>query len=388
MAIIKKRAKILLYGNLFGAYRSQNLIKYLLDSGYRVSFILPEFYYERGEKKDILTKVLRAILAGYYYIELFIKAALADIIYLLPLNSNRVQPVVWASRLFGTKLVVEMYISFYDSLVREKQEVDSDSPAARALQKSDAIALSEADYIVHLSRYELGYWAKLLGVALEEDKIWVAPLFCEPELTRLKSQATQDDCLRICWWGTCIPTHGLDNILAALQQLKAADIAFTCQLFGIPQKGREYLVETYKTQIKTLGLSDAVVLRQDLKFMDGSLPNYLIEHCDLALGLFGETEKAQAAVPNKLIEALVLRIPSLTIEAPALKEFFDPGVDFWTCQGTPEAIAQAITQIATHEAYPVDWEQTREKVLQTFSLRRYQQVIDELMTAATQSTSG
>ncbi|MEM7066398.1 MAG: hypothetical protein AAF572_24925 [Cyanobacteria bacterium P01_B01_bin.77] len=120
MAINKQRLKVLLYGNLFGAYRSENLVKYLLDSGYRISIISPEFFYERGEKKDLFTKVLRVVFSGYYLIELFIKAALADVIYLLPLNSELIRPVIWAKRLFKTKLVVEMYISAYDTLVREK----------------------------------------------------------------------------------------------------------------------------------------------------------------------------------------------------------------------------------------------------------------------------
>jgi len=30
----------------------------------------------------------------------------------------------------------------------------------------------------------------------------------------------QDGVLRICWWGTFIPLHGLDNILQALKILK------------------------------------------------------------------------------------------------------------------------------------------------------------------------
>ncbi|EKV02606.1 glycosyl transferase group 1 [Leptolyngbya sp. PCC 7375] len=381
MAIVKKRLKILLYGNVFGAYRSQNLFKYLLDSGYRISFISPEFFYELGEKKNLLTKALRILLSSYYLVDLFVQAALADVIYLLPLNSNLITPVIWASRLFKTKLIVEMYISAYDTRVREKQEVAADSKSAQLLFANDRLALSAADRIIHLSRYELSYWENIFDIKLVEDKIAIAPLFCESKLTEYQHNTIQDNCLRICWWGTLIPSHGIPTILEALHKLQNNQVKFSCQLFGIPPKGREYLLNTYETKIEELGLKQVVTLRQDLKFTDDSLPRYLVENCDLALGIFGDTEKARAAVPNKLIESLTLCIPTLTMSTPALKEFFDPDVDFWSCEASPEVMADTITQIYKKIAYQVDWNKTREKVLQTFSVRNYHQSITQVLNS-------
>ncbi|MEA5463859.1 hypothetical protein [Leptothoe sp. PORK10 BA2] len=382
MSINKKRLKVLLYGNFFGAYRSQNLVKYLLDAGYRLSIISPEFYYERGEKKDIISKMLRVIFSAYYLIDLFLKAALADVIYLLPLNSELIRPVVWASRLFKTKLVVEMYISAYDTLVREKQEVPIDSAAAKKLWRDDVLALSAADHIVHLARYELNYWKELFNITLVKDNVWIAPLFCEPVLTRLSYSAVRGDRLRICWWGTLIPSHGISNILKALQILHADGIPFSCQLFGIPPKGREQLAEDCRDEIKALGLNDLVSLRKDLTFGDSSLPEYLVNNCDLALGLFGDTEKAGATIPNKLIEALTLGIPSLTMTTSSLEEFFDLEVDLWTCETTPEAIASTMKQISAQTIYQVDWIKTKEKVTQTFSVENYCQTIGEVLNNA------
>lgn len=379
MAISKKRPKILVYGNLFGAYRSQNLIKYLLDSGYRISLILPEFYYERGEKKDVLTKLLRLVFSTYYLVNLFIGAALADVVYLLPLNSDLIGPVLLACRLFRTRLVVEMYISSYDTLVREKAEFPINSRGAKRLKQRDALALAKADCVVHLSRYELNYWEKLLDVVVEEEKIWVAPLFCESDLLRFNWKAVRGDSLRICWWGTLLPTHGLENIVLALQILKAVNLPFTCQLFGMPPTGKPEIFEAYKTKIEAMGLTDVVCLRQDLRFSNASLPQYLVENCDLALGLFGNSEKAQAAVPNKLIEALVMGIPSLTMKTPALNEFFDPVKDFWVCDPYPADIARTITQIFENTLDPVNWSATRKNVLDTFSLDTYRRVIGQVI---------
>ena len=386
MSIKKQRLKVLLYGNFFGAYRSQNLVKYLLDEGYRTTIISPEFYYERGEKKTLIAKLFRILFSGYYFIELFIKASLADVIYLLPLNSNLIQPVILASRIFRTKLIVEMYISSYDTTIREKQEFPIDSPTAQRIRKNDILALSEADYIIHLSRHELRYWESILDIQIDDSKVWVAPLFCETTLKQMcQSSLEQEQCLRICWWGTMLPSHGIDTILEALQRLKDAGHSFTCQLFGAPAKGKEDLIQVYKAEIQKRNLSDVVFLRQDLTFRDGSLPSYLVQNCDLALGMFGSTEKAHAAVPNKIVEALTLGIPVLNMSTPALSEFFDPGKDLWTCPATPEGIADALGKIAAGSAYPVDWPQTRELVLKTFSLETYQTTVNTVLSHAAKS---
>lgn len=56
------------------------------------------------------------------------------------------------------------------------------------------------------------------------------------------------------------------------------------------------------------------------------------------------------------------------MNSPALREFFNPETELWTCENTPESIAESIVSIASGSAYSVDWKQTREKVLETFSL--------------------
>lgn len=74
-------------------------------------------------------------------------------------------------------------------------------------------------------------------------------------------------------------------------------------------------------KIKLAELKHHVFLRKDLMFFDKSLPQYLVEECDLALEIFGNTEKARSAVPNKLIEALSMKIPTLTMNSPACTSF-------------------------------------------------------------------
>lgn len=368
----KKKLKVLLYGNIVGAHhRSQTLIKLLLDSGYLVSLFSPNFYTRKQVKQSYL---LRKLQSGVQLADLFVKAAFADVIYLLPLNTHFVKKAIWASKIFNKILIVEVYISLYDTFVGDRKKYEEGSKKAKNALYQDRLALTKPDYIIITSNHEPAYWAEKLRVSLVRDKIFVAPNFSDSRLVHQRS-FMDDNVLRICWWGTFIPLHGLDNILLAMKLCKESKIQFTCNLFGVDNR----FFSIYLEKIRANELDSHVFLRKDLSFSDNSLPEYLIENCDLALGIFGNTDKAFNGVPNKLVEALAMGIPTLTMNSPALKEFFNPDVDFWTCEPCPEAIAEKILSITWGAAPPVDWQQTRQKVLSRFSAAQYQQVVNKIL---------
>ncbi|MEM8805099.1 MAG: glycosyltransferase [Cyanobacteria bacterium P01_G01_bin.38] len=379
MAISKKRLKLCLYGNVYGAYRSQNLLKLLVDDGYRVAWVSPEFYQERGLKKSLAAKVAHKLFQFYGLVDLFIKALLSDVLYVLPVNIRLVKTALRVARLCQTKLIVEIHVLLYDALVRDQKTVTADSAEARALKENDILALTQSDYFINPAEYEVDYWADLLGVTVDKHKFFASPLFSEPT-TACKRDYERQGPLRICWWGTLIALHGVDTMIDAMKQLQEKSIPFTCHLFGIPPAGQGHLLEKYEALIREQGLGDQVFIRPDLRFSDGSLPNYLIENCDLALGIFGQSERARAAVPTKLIDALTLGLPTLTMATPALDEFFEVSTDLWTCEPTADQLAQTIMAIENGTLPPIDWPSTRAKVLKTFSLDRYKEVIDKILS--------
>jgi len=376
-----KEIKILLYGNIpSGLYRSNILIGFLRNSGYFISEVRPDFY---KTKKLEHFPIVEKLLIAFCWVELFIKAAFADVIYLLPDNTRFIKSAIWASKIFSKKLVVEIYISLYDTLVRDRKLIRDGSRKAKVALNRDRLALTQPDYIIHTSSHELVHWEKLLGTSVDLRKVFVAPL-CSVYPVTLRRSFMQDSSLNICWWGTFIPLHGLDNILQAMRILQEAKLKFTCSLFGVDNS----FFSIYADKIKQNKLEDHVFLRKDLSFSNGSLPQYLIDNCDLALGIFGNTDKAYNAVPNKLIEALSMGIPTLTMSSPALREFFNPENDFWACEPAPESIAASILTIAGGTAHPVDWEQTRQKVLNIFSVARYQEVVSKVLEGVMNELSG
>lgn len=373
-----KKAKILLYGKVFRNhhFRSQFLVKHLLNSGYHVSLVYPEFYGKEDELPGLLGKY--AVMLSL--IEFFFKAAFADIIYLPPMNTRFIESALLITSLFNKKLVTEIYISIYDTYVRDQKnlkgkEIKAECTQANMMKKRDILALTKSDYVIHTARYELAYWEELFNIELDWKKVAVAPNFTAPLRKRCENKRPENEGLRICWWGTFIPLHGLNNILQAMKILQIRKVKFSCNLFGVNSP----CFYEYAEKVRLNQLENCVFLRKDLNFLDGSLPNYLVENCDLALGIFGNTEKAYSAVPNKVIEALSMQIPTLTMNSPALREFFNPETDLWTCEPSPEAIAESILAIAKGTAPVVNWEQTRQKVLSTFSAERYREVVNEVL---------
>jgi len=77
-----------------------------------------------------------------------------------------------------------------------------------------------------------------------------------------------DGILKICWWGTFIPLHGLDKILQAMKILKEHELQFTA-LYCVDNPHFLHLCR----KIQLDNLEQHVVLRKDLSFPDGSLPS-------------------------------------------------------------------------------------------------------------------
>ena len=281
------------------------------------------------------------------------------------------------------KLIVENHVSLYDNLLEERIKYNEGGQKAAKEIRRDKLALCQPDYIINTSNYEPAYWEKKLGITIDRDKVFIAPLFSSSTLVHQKV-FKENGILKICWWGSFLPLHGLENIIKAMELLKKTEVKFTCNLFGI--NNLEYNV--YAEKIRIAKLDSSVFLRKDLTFYDDSLPCYLVENCDLALGIFGNTDKARNTFPTKLVESLSMGIPTLTMNSLALQEFLNPETDLWTCEPSPEAIAESILTIANGAAYPVDWKQTRQKVLDTFSVNRYQEVISKVLERVTNDLSG
>lgn len=360
--------RVLLVGNIVGAYRAQLLFKILADAKHTVSFAAPRVYESHSTDMGFTTRARRKLryygARGALAAEVGAKARFADVIWLLPMNTN-LSPLAAAAAQANpsARLVVDLYASAYASAL-DRGLVAPQGARAEWLRWLDRVAIESADLLVHLAQTELDHIVELVGARAPGD-VEILPLAVEP---RRESEPSPSKRFRIAWWGTYIPLHGIENIVGAAEVLRDRGSPVQFRMFGVPGEAHAELA----AKVWSRGLEPMVELRDNCSFASGKLEEELTRGCDLALGIFGDTTKAKVVIPNKVLDAFAMRLPVLTMASTALDEMIDTRSELFTCSRAPVDIADAIDQVrlAPEEAR----ERARRghrRYLETFSLHRY-----------------
>ena len=147
--------------------------------------------------------------------------------------------------------------------------------------------------------------------------------------------------IRVGFWGTYIPLHGIEYIIKAAQNLKD-DNRIIISLLG---KGQTYT--------KNYDLAKALKL-DNVEFLDMILLNKLpdfISSCDIGLGIFGKGEKSLCVIPNKIYEAIKMRIPLITANTPAVRELFTHKKNIYLCQkANPKSLSDGILELINNKS--------------------------------------
>jgi len=345
-----KTKKVYLSGAIGGSYRSQNIIKVLADAGIPflllpISFHIPSF----------LPRFLRR-LVGYSTLTLTLPLRILFIfnsthIIVLPMNWSAVVYLeLLFAKLFGKEIIVDYYISTYDTMVNDRKATAVNSFAAKKLLFKDSLLLKFATKIIFLNRAESVYYQNIARYQAKQDKVIIIPLVCDFkkekfELMGLSGNIENNQNFNICWWGTYIPLHGLENIIEAFEFLKHKKIIL--YIFG----DSDLKSKPYVDLIKKLGIESNVKINNEYSFSNGKLAPFLIRNCHLALGNFGQSEKAKTVLVNKLVDSLALGLPCLTIETKATKELLNEGHGVIYTSTTPSEIAQKILDLSVNRLY-------------------------------------
>ncbi|MEE9405642.1 MAG: glycosyltransferase [Algisphaera sp.] len=231
-------------------------------------------------------------------------------------------------------LVFDPLISQYDKQVFEKQRFAEDSSAAQRLLKRERILLTQPQAVLVDTQAHSDYFENTLAV--NASKLHVVPVGAEEGLFEPEEKAqTQRNAgpFRVVFVGSFISLQGPQVIVEAAR--RCPDIQWT--LVG---EGPDRSVCEAAAQ----GLAN-VQFKPWQNYRD--LPS-VIRAADVALGVFGASEKAQRVVPNKVHQALACGVPVITRvgtgyppELPSTSE----GLVF-VKPDDPDALATAIRAMA------------------------------------------
>lgn len=268
-------------------------------------------------------------------------------------------PVAWLlARRFRKRLVVDAFTSLYDTSVHDRGTVRPGSPAALGYRAADALAFRLADAILTDTRRNAQHYARQFGISAARFAVipvgapreWFdagaltprPPLLSgEGESGRRLGKPGGEGSLLVQFYGSYIPLHGVETILHAADRLRdQASLRF--ELIG---RGQTYTA--VRALAADLGLHN-VTFRDPVPPAD--LPP-LVARADIALGIFGTTDKALRVIPNKVYQALALGRALITADTPALREAFMPGEHLLGVPpGDPAALADAIRALAANPA--------------------------------------
>jgi len=145
--------------------------------------------------------------------------------------------------------------------------------------------------------------------------------------------------IKVGFWGTYIPLHGIEFIIKAANILKD-DKRIMFSLLGRGQTYKKNFELAKSLKLNNLEFHDVVPLKQ--------LPDFISE-CDIALGIFGKGEKTLSVIPNKIFEAIQMKIPIITSNTPAINELFTHGENIFLCQrADPKSISEGILELVNN----------------------------------------
>jgi glycosyltransferase involved in cell wall biosynthesis len=237
--------------------------------------------------------------------------------------------------LFGKKVILDVFVSHYDSWVLDRTDIRPGSRQAFVLAMADFWGAKLAHYSLLDTSAHIDFYADRYRIPKEKfrrifatsDNAVFSPTGEEP---------TDDGKFHVLFHGSYLPLHGLEHIIRAAKILEnETDIVFD-------MVGGGYLFEDIKKLNDELGLKNTVFF--PITNVEGI--RSFISRCHVCLGIFGTTGKSQRVIPNKAFEAVAMRRPLISADSPGMREMFTDRRDILFCRaGDAKAIADSILEL-------------------------------------------
>lgn len=374
--------KILIIGDIIGNYRAQNIIDYFHKKNlYKCETINSKTISFSNYLLNItLGRAIRLLIRFCINIKMFYAMYRNDIVFVLPMNHGWAYKALHCSKILKKPVVTDFYISAYDTKVNDRKIVKKNSKKAIKLKYLDRYIIENSDILVVLADFDIKHICEEVQANPTKEKVRIIPLCINEKNIAILNEKRNQSNFNVCWWGTYIPLHGLETIIEALALLKLEDPDIKLFIFG----NNEEKSLKYKNLILDYKLTEKVFIHNDMTFDNGRLQKFLIYNADLALGIFGESKKAKSIIANKIIDAIAMKIPVLTMDTLALDEFFCKEKHLFTCSNNHKEIAEAILYIKKNRMEAIQRaNQAYEIYKNTFSVKKFYKNMDNLLKEIT-----
>ncbi len=253
-----------------------------------------------------------------------------DVFILLPFSKNQ----FFKNFFKRDRIINDFFISNYDTYVHDRKKITNKNPRAWWKYFQDWFNFRFSKYLLSDTQNHFDYWEELFGRF--NGKHLVLPVLADKSIYFPNERKLDNKKVKILFYGSFIPLHGIDIILKAFKIMEINGVEFEANIIG---RGQIYpqMKELYdKLELKKV--------RMDGEFLDEKLLAQTIREYDIVLGIFGNSKKARSVIPNKLYQAVASKKAVVTMRSDTIGEFFDED-DLVMCDNTPEELAEKLTAL-------------------------------------------
>lgn len=230
----------------------------------------------------------------------------------------------------GAPLLLDAFVSNYDTLVQDRGAVSADSPGARMALWLDKSTCALADHLLLDTEAHAHYFVSAFGIPAE--KITVVPVGCSESLFYPTSLPDEQP-VTVLYYCSYQPLHGVDIVLKAAALLQTEPL-------HVRLIGNGPLREEMALLAQTLAL-------RNVEFVDAVSPGEIaheVQRATICLGgHFGASGKAQRTIPGKVYQMLASARPAICADSPANRELLVDGESALLIPtGDPSALANAL----------------------------------------------
>lgn len=228
-------------------------------------------------------------------------------------------------------IVVDAFFPMHDAYVHDRKVVARRSLYALWLSVVDRLTVSLANRVIVDTEQHALYWKRVVPKQHYE----LIPVGAETKIYHPIVPANTHEGIIVTFHGTYIPLQGVPNLIEVTKLLKGDDrIKFR---FIGPKALHTAIVEQLGNNQDNIEL---------LSWLSQEDLNKYLNDTDIVLGIFGDTDKADRVIPNKVFQGVAVRKPVITKDSPAMREFFDEH-DLYFTDTNPHSIAAAIKHLAS-----------------------------------------
>jgi glycosyltransferase involved in cell wall biosynthesis len=233
-------------------------------------------------------------------------------------------------------IVLDALCSFYEAQILSRDAYRGVPMRTFYTRFVDWFANRSADYILLETDAQKNYYTSELKVP--EDKCIVVRTGVDDASFYFDSEIKKHDTFTVLFRGRLMSEAGVKYIVEAAKILEGRGVNFEIIGFGWGET-----VRALKTMIDEYKLSNLELTFSNLPVSE--LRERMLR-CHVSLGQFEAHERLKRTIPHKAYEAMVMRLPYITAEAPAIMELFRDGENcLFVAPASPEDLVEKILKL-------------------------------------------